>query len=538
MGPTTFPLLDDPEEANSSTPLIRPRSKGGNESPLVALWLDDEPSSELLDEVARRLQWTSALVALAFLIANALILTAHVAGWTTLPRPVVHALIGAVATVVSTAIFFTARARKLPLSQLISAGLAYEVIIALAISMGDHLGPLTGDRPLESISWLAVWIVVFPVVVPTDPRKTLVAAFLAASTWPVAFGISLALGNESPPTPIVLMNFLENYLAAVVALGPMLVVRRLGAQVERARRMGSYQLVERLAGGGMGEIWRARHRMLARPVAIKLIRPEALDVRSRTELLVRRFEREAQATAVLQSPHTVALYDFGLTKDGVFYYVMELLEGLDLDALVRRFGPLPAERAVFMLLQACDSLREAHEAGLIHRDIKPANLYACRRGRYHDYVKVLDFGLVKASWSTGEEEAPLTEEGVASGTPAFMAPEAAAGDQLDARVDIYSLGCVAYWLVTGQRVFTGSTPLQIALQHVQKVPESPSQRTGTSISDDLEELIMACLEKAPGDRPASVAEVARDLEYCRASGSWDNEHASDWWRQNLPPGTY
>ena len=386
---------------------------------------------------------------------------------------------------------------------------------------------------------LAVWIVVFPVALPMEPLKTLVATFLAASTWPVAFAMGVGLGHESPPTPIVLMNFLEPYIAAVIAMGPMLVVRRLGAQVERARRMGSYQLVEKLGGGGMGEIWRARHRMLARPAAIKLIRPALLGVGSRSELIVRRFEREAQATAALQSPHTVELYDFGVTRDGVFYYVMELLDGLNLDELVKRFGPLPAERAVFMLLQTCDSLREAHESGMIHRDIKPANLCACRKGRYHDYVKVLDFGLVKASWSTGEKEVQLTEEGVSAGTPAYMAPEMATGeDPLEAAVDIYALGCVAYWLVTGQLVFTGSTPLQMALQHVQQRPDPPSQRTGTPISTDLEELIMACLEKAPGDRPASVAEIERDLEYCRCTGSWDNEDAAEWWRHNLPRGTY
>ena len=211
------------------------------------------------------------------------------------------------------------------------------------------------------------------------------------------------------------------------------------------QELGCYRLVEKLDHGGMGEIWRARHRMLARPVAVKLIRPELIGVKSAPEAaaLVSRFRREAEATAALHSPHTVSLHDFGVTPEGAFYYVMELLDGLDLETLVRRFGPVPPERAVHLLAQACDSLAEAHATGLVHRDVKPANIVACRWGLKWDFVKVLDFGLVKATWNLGEDE-HLTSEGTITGTPAYMAPEAALGGRdIDARVDLYGLGCVA-----------------------------------------------------------------------------------------------
>ena len=203
----------------------------------------------------------------------------------------------------------------------------------------------------------------------------------------------------------------------------------------------------------MGEIWRARHRMLARPVAVKLIRPELLGVKTPVEAasLVARFQREAEATAALHSSHTIALHDFGVTPEGTFYYVMELLEGLDLETLVRRFGPVPPERAIHLLIQACDSLAEAHAAGLVHRDVKPANMLTCHFGLKWDFVKVLDFGLVKTAWSLGDDDR-LTSEGTITGTPAYMAPEAVLGAQaIDARVDLYGLGCVAYWLLTGER---------------------------------------------------------------------------------------
>jgi serine/threonine-protein kinase len=375
-------------------------------------------------------------------------------------------------------------------------------------------------------------------VVPATPGKVIVASLAAASTWPLAYALGLRLGNPPAFASTVVLNALENYLAAILALLPTLILRRMGAAVQKAREMGSYELVERLDQGGMGEVWRARHRMLARPAAIKLIRPDRLGLAhgQAANNIVLRFEREAQATAALHSPHTVDLYDFGVTRDGTFYYVMEILDGLDLESLVRKFGPLAAERAAHLVWQACDSLDDAHYAGRVHRDIKPANLYACRRGRRHDFLKVLDFGLVKSSWADASSDPALSRESAITGTPAYLAPEVVLGERaIDGRVDIYGLGCVAYWLVSGQRVFEGKTPMELVLHHVQTAPVPPSQRGGGEVPRELEDLILACLEKNPEHRPASAAELARRLEATGLPQRWTPDKARHWWDTHLAP---
>jgi serine/threonine-protein kinase len=275
---------------------------------------------------------------------------------------------------------------------------------------------------------------------------------------------------------------------------------------------------------------------LARPAAIKLIRPEVLgaDEVTRREA-VHRFEREAQATAALQSYHTIDLYDFGVTDDGSFYYVMELLDGFNLDALVKRFGPISAERTVYLLRQVCHSLAEAHENGMVHRDIKPANIYACRLGLDCDFVKVLDFGLVKSSRETQRGGTQLSVEGLAAGTPGFMAPEMAMGKRgVDGRVDIYSLGCVGYWLLTGQLVFEGDTPMATVVHHIQSQPEPPSRRTEMRIPDSLEEVILSCLEKDPSRRPQNVMSLDTLLAECENAGAWNSEKAAEWWDLHMP----
>jgi len=341
--------------------------------------------------------------------------------------------------------------------------------------------------------------------------------------------IDVAAGKTAAPLRVVVLNSLENYVAAGLALFTTVVMRRL-------QELGCYHLEEKLDHGGMGEIWRGRHHLLARPVAVKLIRPELLGVRTPEEAaaLVRRFRREAEVTAALHSAHTVALHDFGMTPDGVFYYVMDLLDGLDFDTLVRRFGPLPPERAVHLMVQACESLADAHAAGLIHRDVKPANMVACRWGLKYDYVKVLDFGLVKAAWSLGEDDR-LTSEGTIAGTPAFIAPEVALGGRpIDTKVDLYGLGCVAYWLLTGERVFTGATPMEVVLNHVRTPPPRPSERVRWPIPEDLERLVLACLAKEPAERPPSAEWLAEQLAQCRTDGAWTPARAREWWAENLP----
>jgi serine/threonine-protein kinase len=280
----------------------------------------------------------------------------------------------------------------------------------------------------------------------------------------------------------------------------------------------------------MGEVWRARHRMLARPAAIKLIRASA----GASPEAARRFEREAQVIASLRSPHTVELFDFGVAADGAFYYVMELLDGLDADSLLRRFGPVPPERAVHVLRQICHSLSEAQSHGLVHRDIKPANIFLCRYGEEYDFVKVLDFGIV-GTVRDGADASPVqTVENAIQGTPAFIAPEQAMGGELDGRADIYATGCVAYWLLTGQFVFTADSPMGLILQHAQTPPTPPSARTSQPIPRALEELVLSCLAKDPADRPQSARELSARLASVELMGQWTQGRAEEWWTTHQP----
>jgi len=305
--------------------------------------------------------------------------------------------------------------------------------------------------------------------------------------------------------------------------------------MEPGQAFGSYTLVDLLGRGGMGEVWRARHQMLGREAAIKLVRPDALGVTGAThaDTLLRRFEREARATSTLTSPHTIQLFDFGVTEDGTFYYAMELLQGLNLKQLVDEYGPVEAGRAIYLLQQICESLEEAHHQGLIHRDVKPANAYLCKRGLKHDFVKVLDFGLVKAMPEAGVEASHLTTDGMAPGSPAFLSPETVAG-HMDARTDIYSLGCVAYWLLTGQLVFAVTTPMEMVLAHLEKTPEPPSRRTELSIPEALEQLVLDCLQKDPARRPQTMSEVARRLTGCPLERPWGEKDAARWWERHRP----
>ena len=273
------------------------------------------------------------------------------------------------------------------------------------------------------------------------------------------------------------------------------------ALLDEGLPLGLYRLMEKLGEGGMGEVWRARHQLLARPCAIKLIRPELLGEKSR-EAATERFRLEARTIARLSSPNTVRLYDFGVSETGSFYFVMELLSGMDLASLVHRFGPLPPERVVSILRQACRSLGEAHAAGLLHRDIKPQNMFLCRLGLDFDVVKVLDFGLVK---SLDEGATQLTAAGTLTGTPGYMPPERVLGATADERSDLYSLGCVAYWMLTGQPVFSGE-PMAVLMHHARTAPKPPTAVSEAPIPAYLEEIVLACLEKAPEKRPSSALE--------------------------------
>jgi len=299
-----------------------------------------------------------------------------------------------------------------------------------------------------------------------------------------------------------------------------------------ARQLGQYTLEEKLGSGGMGTVYKARHAMLRRPTAVKL-----LDVDKVSDATVARFEREVQLTGALTHPNTVAIYDYGRTPDGIFYYAMEYLDGINLDELVSRFGPLTEARLVYLLRQICGSLAEAHAAGLVHRDIKPANIFLTRRGGLSDFVKVLDFGLVKAL--DGAESGNVTSANVVTGTPLYLSPEAVnEPEKVDARADVYAIGAVGYFLITGTPVFNGATVMEICMKHVQATPEPPSARRRLPISGDLEALLLRCLSKAPSDRPADAGMLLRELENCRFDGRWTPDDAAEWWlSQNQPTST-
>ena len=310
------------------------------------------------------------------------------------------------------------------------------------------------------------------------------------------------------------------------------VVTQLGRQVTRAREMGSYRLGELLGSGGMGEVYSATHTMLARPAAIKLIRPEALGAGNGegAQLALRRFAREAEAAANLRSPHTVEVYDFGVTEDQTLYFVMEMLDGLDLETLVRQYGALPAGRVIYLIRQVCQSLAEAHARGLVHRDIKPANIHVGCVGLEHDFVKVLDFGLVKEVKRPSAEDSLITAAGLALGTPSYMAPELALAEAVDGRADVYALGCVAYFLVTGRLVFEADNPMRVMVKHVEEKPLPPSQRTDLPIPPSLDAAILGCLAKDPAARTPNAAAFSEALRVADADvAPWGEAEAAAWW---------
>jgi serine/threonine-protein kinase len=411
---------------------------------------------------------------------------------------------------------------------LVTLALGYEIALGLVIGVINQWQP---QELAGRLSWLCVLILVFPAIVPGPPRKVLLASLVVASMDPVGLLVARSRGLDLGPPGLLIWTYLPNYICAILAVLPSHLIQRLGRKVRQARELGSYRLVERIGRGGMGEVWKAEHRMLARPAAIKLIRAERL--MDGADLIVEeRFRREADAAASLRSPHTIQLYDFGITRDRELYYVMELLEGIDLDRLVVEHGPQPPARVVYILRQACRSLAEAHEAGLVHRDIKPANLHLSRLGLEYDFVKVLDFGLVKGDARGMRHDVHLTAPEAATGTPAYMPPEMASGEPVDGRTDLYALGCVGYYLLTGCIVFEGETPMQVILKHLQAEPVPPSLRVDRPIPPGLERLILQCLAKQRSGRPPGASELDEALGRCD-TGSWSQADAREWWKSRM-----
>ena len=329
---------------------------------------------------------------------------------------------------------------------------------------------------------------------------------------------------------VFLVLFLLLVLSGAAIFGFTMLVERLQASVRRstlaARRLGQYVLVQEIGRGANGMVYRARHALLRRPVAIKLLSPDMTN-----EANVARFEHEVQITSQLTHPNTVAIYDYGRTPEGLFYYAMEYLGGIDLDQLVRQFGAQPEGRVIHILLQVCGSLAEAHRVGLIHRDIKPANVILTRRAGLCDLVKVLDFGLVKAVRAGSAKG--LAPDAIV-GTPHFMSPEAVSRPEtVDARSDIYSLGAVGYWLLTGKTMFDDQEVEALMEQQVKGTPRPPAERLGKEVSADLAALIMQCLAKPPEQRPANAEALEQALTRCASAGKWTQSDAEQWWRTNV-----
>lgn len=434
----------------------------------------------------------------------------------------------------------TWRSRSSP-SAITNVGLIYLVVVSFAVSIAQYWNAfrglpgerLTGD--LVGISPVAILILLYTVLVPTVPRKALGALILSGTAVPITIGTLIAVGNApSPPILNFVFIFVVPYaITVMVSYIAARVIYGLGREVRRVQELGSYQLLSIIGRGGMGEVWRARHNLLARPAAIKLIRRDRVDTGSRDQPdALARFEREAQATAELESPHTVDLYDFGVSEDGSLYYVMELLDGVDLESMVKSFGPFPAERVVHVLQQVCHSLAEAHRRGLIHRDIKPGNIVLCEQAFEHDFVKVLDFGLVKhLPAPDGSAGLSTTDTHSFAGTPAYLAPEIALGrNDVDGRADLYSLGCVAFWLLTGRHVFEEETQAAVIVAHTKEEPLAPSQCSELDIPTQLDVLILECLAKAPEDRPRTAEELALRLGEVEVVRPWTADRAADWWQ--------
>jgi hypothetical protein len=290
-----------------------------------------------------------------------------------------------------------------------------------------------------------------------------------------------------------------------------------------AQQIGQYKLDQKIGAGGMGVVYKAHHAMLRRPTAVKM-----LDVDKVNEASIQRFEREVQITSQLNNPHTVAIYDYGRTPEGVFYYAMEYLDGIDLQSLVERYGPQPVPRVIHILQQVCSSLYEAHSLGLVHRDIKPANIMLNRRGGEPDVVKVLDFGLVKAL--DEEKRAGGTQQGALTGTPLYMSPEAIQlPNSVDGRSDLYAVGGVGYFLLTGQPVFEADSIVDLCQKHVATPPVPPSERVKAPIPAELESALMACLEKSRAKRPQTARDLSQLLSRCPDSLSWSIEDSDAWW---------
>jgi len=494
------------------------------DNPTAPSQSSEESRALLQRRLAAFFAWT-CVVGLYLLISNA-VATAFVGPRAGISAPGMRTAYLAV-TVLCAGMFMVCR--RLPL-----AGWTLRAIDVggfLAVNAGMVWVSLVSNDPQDAPAMMRVAGVFLIMsragLLPSTGRRTAIASFGAAII--LAAGAGLLPPNATAihsPLFYASVSFRVQAVAALVATFTSHSIYGLRRQVEEARRFGQYVLEEVIGQGGMGRVYRARHALLRRDTAIKLLLPEQVG-----EAALVRFEREVQATARLTHPSTVAVYDYGRTPEGVFYYAMEHLDGGDLDDLVAYAGAIPAGRVVFILEQVCGALQEAHAAGLVHRDVKPANMIVCERGGDGDVAKVLDFGLVKGI-DTKDEAAP-TGGAVLTGTPLYMAPESiTAPDGVDGRSDLYAVGAVAYFLLTSGPPFRAATVAEVCAHHVHTVPERPSVRLGRPLPAGLEAVVLRCLAKSPADRFADAATLGRALHGCIEGQRWGQDEARAWWSEH------
>jgi serine/threonine-protein kinase len=362
-------------------------------------------------------------------------------------------------------------------------------------------------------------------IVPSSAKRTLVLS-LAAMMFLMATNVISASSQPGSRVPLDLgITLIWSALPVAGAAAASFIIQGLRRKVQEAAQLGQYTLIEKIGEGGMGAVFKAKHALLRRPTAIKLLPPDRASPADRA-----RFEREVQLTSQLTHPNTVAVYDYGHTPDGVFYYAMEYIPGVDLQALIEEDGPQPPARVIHILMQIAGALSEAHAIGLIHRDIKPANVLLCQRPGASDVVKVVDFGLVKEVQGAGN--AAVTQAEGVVGTPFYISPEALRTPRsVDARADIYSVGAVGYFLLVGEPVFTGNSVVEVCSHHLLTAPTPPSARLGRAVPEDLEQLILRCLEKDPDARPSDAALLRDRLAECEDAGRWTDADARALWQE-------
>lgn len=396
-----------------------------------------------------------------------------------------------------------------------------------ALLAAHSVGVVQADADYDLAVVLALILFVPAAVIPWRMHHQTALGFIALLAVVAAAAIHYIVGTGGQPVAPAFWEevILSAIAVAILAATSVLVTYTLYSlrrKAHEARRLGNYTIERELGRGGMGEVFVARHARMVRPSAVKVLRVStAFD-----EEALARFEREVQTASSLTHPNTITIYDYGRADRHTFYYAMEYLEGLDLERLVERFGPTPPVRGAYIISQVCGSLAEAHGRAIIHRDMKPANIFLTQRGGLYDYVKVLDFGLAKQV----QADQTVTRKGLVVGTPHYMSPEAILGEsEVDTRSDIYSLGAVAYYLLTGRPPFEADSTMRLLYQHVEKEPERPSRVSELPVPPELDDVVLTCLAKAPDDRFQSASELASALRVVPFAEPWSADAAREWW---------